>query len=173
MRAEEEGVRFRVAGFWRRAAAAALDALLLVPLVALFGAITASVGGAPLPRLGELGLGYVVSLALDGGAAGPAALAMGAIVVALYSFVFVAARGQTPGKQLLGLEVIDAWGERPSMTRALARTAAYFPSLLMFSLGFLWIGFDREKRGLHDWLAGTWVVVRRAAPAPRPVEATP
>jgi uncharacterized RDD family membrane protein YckC len=26
------------------------------------------------------------------------------------------------------------------------------------ALGFLWIGFDREKRGLHDWLADTYVV---------------
>jgi uncharacterized RDD family membrane protein YckC len=25
-------------------------------------------------------------------------------------------------------------------------------------LGFLWIGFDSEKRGLHDWIAGTYVV---------------
>jgi uncharacterized RDD family membrane protein YckC len=22
----------------------------------------------------------------------------------------------------------------------------------------LWIGFDREKRGLHDWIADTYVV---------------
>ena len=25
-------------------------------------------------------------------------------------------------------------------------------------LGFLWIAFDSEKRGWHDWLAGTYVV---------------
>ena len=25
-------------------------------------------------------------------------------------------------------------------------------------LGFIWIAFDSEKRGLHDWLAGTYVV---------------
>jgi len=23
----------------------------------------------------------------------------------------------------------------------------------------LWIGFDREKRALHDWVAGTYVVL--------------
>jgi uncharacterized RDD family membrane protein YckC len=25
-------------------------------------------------------------------------------------------------------------------------------------LGFLWVGFDSEKRGLHDWIAGTYVI---------------
>jgi uncharacterized RDD family membrane protein YckC len=25
-------------------------------------------------------------------------------------------------------------------------------------LGFLWIGFDSEKRGLQDWVSGTYVV---------------
>jgi uncharacterized RDD family membrane protein YckC len=25
-------------------------------------------------------------------------------------------------------------------------------------LGFFWVGFDSEKRGLHDWIAGTYVI---------------
>ena len=70
-----------------------------------------------------------------------------------------ATRGQTPGKQLLGLIVIDAYGERPSLLKTLLRTVGYAVSVLPFSLGFLWIGFDREKRALHDWLAGTYVVL--------------
>ena len=32
------------------------------------------------------------------------------------------------------------------------------PAAATLGLGFAWIGFDREKRGLHDWLAGTYVV---------------
>ena len=31
-------------------------------------------------------------------------------------------------------------------------------SLLLFSLGFLVIAFTRQKRGLHDMLAGTYVI---------------
>jgi uncharacterized RDD family membrane protein YckC len=72
--------------------------------------------------------------------------------------LFTALRGQTFGKHLLHIKVIDAFGERPSFLRSLARTAAYAPSLALLALGFLWIGFDREKRGLHDWLADTYVV---------------
>jgi uncharacterized RDD family membrane protein YckC len=156
-----EGARFRVAGFWRRALAGGVDALLLVPLVLLFGGATVAAGGHALPRASELGLGYAVDLALSGGAAGLAALLMAAIVVALYFFIFHWLRGQTPGKRLCGLRVIDAWGERPTAARALLRTAAVVPSVALFSLGLVWIGFDREKRGLHDWIAGTYVVLAR------------
>jgi uncharacterized RDD family membrane protein YckC len=101
---------------------------------------------------------------------------MGALVAALYHFFFIGLRGQTPGKRLLGVRVIDAWGERPSLARAALRTAGYAASVLLCSIGFLWIGFDREKRGLHDWIAGTYVIAlprtvrstaRAAAPAGR------
>ena len=154
----ETAPRFRVAGFWRRAAAAAVDALLVVPLSIAAAAITAAVGGETLPRLSDVGLGWAVNLALSGGAAGPAALAMGALVGALYFFIFHGLRGQTPGKRLLAVRVIDAWGERPSLARAALRTFGTAAALVLGSIGLLWIGFDREKRGLHDWLAGTYVV---------------
>ena len=60
-------------------------------------------------------------------------------------------------ESFLKLRVIDGFGRRPSLGRSLLRTAAYLPSALLLALGFLWIGFDREKRGLHDWLADTWL----------------
>ena len=83
------------------------------------------------------------------------------ILLLLYFFIFHAFRGQTPGKRLLGVAVIDVYGERPSLARTLLRTSGYVLSAVLFSLGFLWIGFDREKRALHDWLAGTYVVLAR------------
>jgi uncharacterized RDD family membrane protein YckC len=158
--------RFRVAGFWRRSVAGAIDALVVLPLGVAAAALTAAAGGEPLPRVSELGLGWAMNLLLSGGAAGPAALAVGTFVAALYFFIFTWLRGQTPGKRLLGVKVIDAWGERPSVARAALRTAGYAASAILCSIGFLWIGFDREKRGLHDWLAGTYVVAApRAARA--------
>lgn len=67
-------------------------------------------------------------------------------------------RGQTPGKRLLGIMVVNIHGERPSVVRSLLRTVAYLLSALPVSIGFLWVGFDRERRALHDWVAGTYVV---------------
>ena len=38
------------------------------------------------------------------------------------------------------------------------RCAGYLASIATLFLGFLWIGFDSEKRGLQDWIAGTYVI---------------
>ena len=150
--------RVRVAGFWRRLASAIVDMLVLSSVFTLLATLAALVLRHPLPRLGQIGPDYLVDMAVNGGVLAEAGLAMIAILGFLYFFLFTALRGQTFGKHLMRLKVIDAFGERPSIGRALVRTLAYVPSLLLLGLGFLWIGFDREKRGLHDWLADTYVV---------------
>ena len=76
----------------------------------------------------------------------------------LYLFLFQAMVGQMLGMRVLALRVIDVYGEPPSYLRAGLRTAGYLVSLGTLFLGFLWIGFDAEKRGLHDWIAGTYVI---------------
>ncbi|MGZ3439363.1 MAG: RDD family protein [Polyangia bacterium] len=151
-------VRVRVAGFWRRLAAAIVDVMVLGSVYAILSTLVAVVLRHPLPRFSQLGPDYVVDMAVNGGVLAEAGVAMLVILGFLYFFLFTALRGQTLGKHLMRVKVIDAFGERPSIARSLLRTAAYLPSLLLLALGFLWIGFDREKRGLHDWLADTYVV---------------
>ena len=165
--------RVRVVGLWRRLGAAIVDGVLLVPVMALLAVATAALGGRPVRGLSELGPSYLVELAVDGGAAGVASLLMAFVVAFLYFFIFHATRGQTPGQRLLGMRVVDGWGERPSVPRALWRTAACWVSLLGGGLGFLWAAFDREKRALHDWLAGTYVIaVERPRAEPTAAAAT-
>lgn len=156
--AASDGVEYRVAGFWRRTVAAIFDGLLLLPLVLLFGGATAAMAGRSLPRAGELGFGYLVHLAVDGGLAGAVALAIGVLVMVLYLVIFTATSGQTPGMRLLRLRMIDAYGDSPSLLRAGLRIVALSVSILFFCLGYLWVGFSRDKRGLHDLIAGTYVV---------------
>ena len=164
--AATDGARYRVAGLFRRFTAVLVDGLLLVPLVLLFGGASSIVAGQSLPRLGELGIGYLVHLAVDGGTAGAVALGIGALVVVLYELIFLVLSGQSPGQRLLGMRVIDGYGEPPSLVRALVRVLSLALSLALFGLGCLWIGFSREKRGLHDLLAGTWVVLTASSAAP-------
>jgi uncharacterized RDD family membrane protein YckC len=150
--------RVRVAGFWRRLAATIVDGVVLSGVLLVLGLLTALVLGHPLPRPSQLGPDYLVDMAVNGGGLAVALLVMAAVVTFAYFFLFTTLRGQTFGKHLVHIKVIDAFGERPSMVRALLRTLAYAPSLALLALGFVWIGFDREKRGLHDWLADTYVV---------------
>ena len=67
--------------------------------------------------------------------------------------------GSTPGKKLFGLMMVDRATLRPaSKLKLLARFGGYALSALGGTLGFLWIGFNKEKRGWHDMLAGTLVI---------------
>jgi uncharacterized RDD family membrane protein YckC len=154
----EGGVPVYVAGFWRRAAAGVVDLLVLALTFVVLDAAVSLALGLPLPRWRQLSPDYLLDVAVNGDGPVVIALIVLGMIAFFYLFVFQATAGQTPGMRLVHIKVIDGYGQRPSLGRALIRTAAYAPSLLLFLAGFLWIGFDREKRGLHDWLADTYVV---------------
>lgn len=153
-----------VVGLWRRAAAALIDALALLPLLLLAAWVTGWVApratAQPLPqRRAEV----VIELLLRGDPALIALLAILALLGTVYQVVFIAALGATPGLRLLRATVIDAYGARPSAWRVLLRCAGQALGLLLLGLGLLWAAFDAEKRGLQDWLAGTYVIRRASA----------
>lgn len=88
-------------------------------------------------------------------------------MVFTYAAPFVATIGfwlrfsATPGKMVIGLEVVDAkTSMKLSVKQAIVRYFAYIPSLLVFCLGFIWIAVDRQKKGWHDKLSGTAVVYK-------------
>jgi uncharacterized RDD family membrane protein YckC len=83
---------------------------------------------------------------------------MFAAIGLVYLLVFHIALGRTLGMRLLRLRVIDVYGDRPSPARCVARCAGYLAGVATLFLGFLWMGFDSEKRGLQDWIAGTYVI---------------
>ena len=75
-----------------------------------------------------------------------------------YLVVFTAAGGQTVGKMAAGIRVVGVEHVRVPVGSAVLRTAAYVLSALPAGLGFLPGFFGRERRALHDYLAGTRVV---------------
>jgi uncharacterized RDD family membrane protein YckC len=64
----------------------------------------------------------------------------------------------TIGKQLLGLKIIDANGKRITFGRATVRHFSQILSGLLLCLGYLMIGWTKKKRGLHDFIADTYVI---------------
>lgn len=148
----------RVAGFWRRFAAGAVDVIILSVVFVLLDLVVTLALGQPLPKLSQLGPDYLVDVAINGDALAEIGLALLGILAFLYFFIFQALRGQTPGQRLISIRVVDGYGQPPSVARALARTAAFLPSWALCALGVVWIAFDPEKRGLHDRLADTYVI---------------
>lgn len=64
----------------------------------------------------------------------------------------------TFGKNMLKLKVVDLFGNRISITKALFRNLAVFISVATIGLGIWYISTDSKNRGWHDLIAGTYVV---------------
>lgn len=155
---EERVLRVRAATFPRRALAAGLDALLVGGMV--LGAVFAAalVLDVRMPSAASLGPDLVVAGLLD---RDPMALGATGLLVgltALYQFYLAGLYGQTIGLRLCGLRVISTRGTQPGPARGLLRFLALCLSVLPAGLGWLWCLFDRERRALHDHLAGTYVI---------------
>ena len=68
-------------------------------------------------------------------------------------------RGATPGKKFVHIKIVDAKTfEDITNTQAITRSLGYIASTFAFLIGFLMVGFRKDKRGLHDLLAGTVVI---------------
>jgi hypothetical protein len=98
------------------------------------------------------------------------ALVMTAIVVSIAAAWFIgfeSSRWQaSPGKRALGLQVTDVGGQRPPPWRIALRFVAGAPSWLFLHIGHAMAGWNKDKRALHDFIAGTRVqLADGAAPA--------
>jgi len=147
-----------VAGFWRRFAAGWVDVAIILPVGLILSWVARSLAGVHLPASRIHGPDFWLDLILASDPAIMTTFVMVLIVAVVYLMVFQALRAQTIGMRLLGMRIVDVWGDRPSIGRCAARTGGYLANLATAMLGFLWVGFDSEKRGLHDWIAGTYVI---------------
>lgn len=157
----EKGVRVvvRVAGFWRRAVAGLVDAGIIFAVGGLWAFVVVRLLFWSRSKFSPWTQTDVLVdrlIRLDPEAV--IVVTMLLIVALSYLFFFLALRSQTLGMRLVHLRVIDGYGDPLTMGRALVRTLAYFPALCLLGLGIVWIAFDSEKRGLHDWIAGTYVI---------------
>jgi uncharacterized RDD family membrane protein YckC len=85
----------------------------------------------------------------------------------LYFAYSWAASGKTFGMALLGVRVVRSDGADAGPRRAVVRTLALPLSFLVFGLGFAGILLGRQRRALHDVIAGTVVIYSWDARAAR------
>ncbi len=69
----------------------------------------------------------------------------------------------TPGKTILGLHIVDFHtGEALNLKQSIIRYLGYFLMCFPLCLGFVFIAFDKHKRGWHDKMAGSAVVYKKS-----------
>ena len=138
-------------GFWIRFVAFIVDNIIICITVALLSyvaGIAAEMGGITRNARPE----EVEHLATLFG------LFIGLFFGPVYFTLFTGWDGQTIGKWIFGLRVVRTSGDPIGYWKALLRYTGYSVSLLLFGLGFFMIAVDRNKRGLHDLIAGTYVI---------------
>lgn len=165
-------VQSRDAGWAARVAARAVDSFV----VAVFPGATLAVGTV------VVGISRGGATHSAGVVAGSSLVVVGVAAWLAYQVATTAHAGQTWGRRLLHIRVVDeATGGSPSWGQALAREQISLPALLFASLLFgvpgsfgarvglvlagllagAWALVDRRRRGLHDLVAGTRVVRAR------------
>jgi uncharacterized RDD family membrane protein YckC len=142
----------RYAGFWIRLGAYLIDFVILNILAGVAGLII----GVVVVLSGNIDVD-------DGSGTDPITRALPAVVglgvVLLYYIFFPSGAWQaTPGKRICGIYIIRADGGGVTGLLGLTRYLAYIISGLPLGLGFLMIGWNEEKKGLHDMICGTRVV---------------
>ena len=124
------------AGFWRRSVAWIIDGIILSAINTILMRIY--FWGAPQTIIW-----------------------LGHIIMFVYVIGFWAWRGQTLGKMLMGVKIIKTDGSPVGIGRAILRYIGYLVSYIIILIGYLMVAWDSKKQGLHDKIAGTYVVRTR------------
>ena len=139
-------------GFWLRFVAMLIDSVAAGIVLAIVGRVLG---------LDRIEFGDNVDLLLADPHFARGQLVQQVIVAALIVWCWLRFAG-TPGKRVIGAEVVDAktFGKL-APGQAVVRYISYYLSTLICFLGFIWIGIDARKQGWHDKIAGTVVIRKR------------
>ena len=108
---------------------------------------------------------YFGAIAIFGSMSSNLGVMVGLLLPLVYFvwFLTLLRRGLTPGKRMLGLQVVRAQtGDIPGFGKMFVREVpGRFVSALIFGLGYFWAIIDRNGQAWHDRIAGTVVVKTR------------
>ena len=151
---------YKYAGFWRRLVAYIIDntiitiaffVLFIIAMIAFFfGAISGDSRAwvADLTNPDRISIITLITMILY------------FVIQIGYFTYFHGTTGRTPGKMLLGLQVLSSDGTSITFGIAFLRSVGYLVSSLLLNIGFIWAAFDKRKQGWHDKIADTVVIIR-------------
>jgi uncharacterized RDD family membrane protein YckC len=143
------------AGIVTRVAAFGIDVVVAMTLFTLGGAVLEYVSSSLIGRPVSLSNAPIISVVL---------LALWLLIYFAYP---IAVGGRTLGMAFVGLEVVTKEGRTVSGKGAVLRTLFLPLSIVFLGIGILLILLNRDRRALHDLVAGTAVVYSWNARAAR------
>lgn len=150
---EESNASIALASRWKRLWASILDSLVIALITVPFMYFTGGFDGAADGVQPSLEYSLLVGV-------------IGMVVFLLINAKLLIKNGQTIGKKILGIKIADLNGNLPTIKKhLLKRYAAYFlpaqipiagPFISIINILFI---FGKQKRCIHDYIAGTKVIV--------------
>ena len=145
LRTRLRAVDRRCAGLASRALAFALDLVLAQVAFLVASAVVALIG----TLVGGLRPHWLFAALAGAG---------WVLFVGAYFVFFWSLAGETPGMRLVGIRVVDRFGDAPSPARSALRFVALLVAIAPMFLGFVSVLFDARRRALQDFVARTFVV---------------
>lgn len=132
-------------GFGRRLVATLIDSLIFFVVQSL---VDISFGVPFLPGSGVSNVGIENLLNF-----------LSTLLWIVYVVGYQGYTGQTLGKKVMGIKVVDVSGNKPSyFTFFLRDVIGKLVSSIILLIGYFMVLWDGKKQGLHDKIAGTFVV---------------
>lgn len=131
--------RLQYAGFWIRTGAYIIDAIIISAVGLFIGFLFGDFSGT------TSAFSTVLQLIIG---------------VGYFALMECSEYQATLGKMAVGIRVGDENGDRISFANAMGRYFAKIISALLLCVGFMMVGWDDKKQGMHDKLASTFVFYR-------------
>lgn len=140
------------AGFWIRVLANTIDSFIIfIPMFLvnlLIGLSTIPFADNSNPD--SMSMSYLlITMILDY-----------AIYILYYGFMTSSSNQGTLGKMAVGIKVTDVNGNKLTLGHSIGRFFAFLLSSMTFYIGFIMVGLTDKKKGLHDYMANTYVVYK-------------
>ena len=135
------------AGFWVRTLALLIDSIwtsiICIPFIwIVVNNLDSFSSSSTQTQIIELSINLIISAA---------------VVMAFWLWV-----SATPGKLLFNIKIVDAHTLGPlTKNQIVIRYLAYYINIIPLFLGFIWVAKDKQKRGFHDIIAKTVVIIEK------------
>jgi uncharacterized RDD family membrane protein YckC len=134
----------KFAGFWIRAGAFLIDIIILVVIDLIVEFFLLGIGTT---YVGAFYLMYCLTITVQ------------TAICFLYFIWFHTSYGQTPGKMIFRIRVIQTDGNPNTWKTVIIReVVGRVVSSFILCLGYIWVAFDYRKQSWHDKIAETYVV---------------
>ena len=156
---EKEAASYEHAGFALRLGAFTIDSIIFIIGISILAALLKLVGLSLVPDFAGLSIDEMMEVYKTGSPQMQAYnFTLTGLNILYHSYFESQEKMASPGKQLLGIIVINQTGEGLSLMQAILRNAGKLASQMILMVGYFMCIFTQHKQCLHDILINTYVI---------------